>query len=257
MVLLLSLFLIGLSVGSFLNVVIDRLPAKQSIWKGRSHCDYCSHFLSWHDLIPILSYFVLGRKCRWCHKKISRQYPIVEITTGILFLFTYTSIIRIIEVHNLPYLIYLLMILSGLVAIFFTDLKYRIIPDQILVILSCVTLVYLLFFNKGEIMNHIFAALIFFLFFFILVLITRGKGMGLGDVKFAGIMGFILGFPSIVVAFYLSFLTGAAVSLILIIRGKKSMKSTIAFGPFLATSTAISLFYGGFLWNILRRIIGI
>ena len=247
------LFLFGLAVGSFLNVVIDRLALGKSILIGRSHCDHCKKTLLWYDLIPVLSFFILGRKCRFCHKKISWQYPIVENITGVLFIYTYI----LLGFFQLPIIIYHLFLFAGLIAIFFTDLKYRIIPDQILVLLIIIASIYLLLFAKNDIFNHLFAAAIFFLIFLALVIFTRGRGMGLGDVKFAGVMGFILGTPKIVVAFYLSFLTGAAFSLILIVMGKKSMKSTIPFGPFLAVSTGVSLLYGDALWNILRGFIGL
>jgi len=251
------LFIIGLAVGSFLNVVIDRLPKNESIWKNRSHCDHCGHILFWYDLVPIFSFFWLGRKCRYCHKNISWQYPIVELTTALLFLFSYTSIIQIIEVVNLFHFLYYLIIISGLIVIFFTDLKYRIIPDQILAVLAISTVVFLLIFDKGGVLDHFLAGLISFFLFLLLVIATRGKGMGLGDVKYAAVSGFILGVPQSIVSFYLSFLTGAAVSLILILMGKKTVRSTIPFGPFLAGGTLVSLFYGQSLWEIFRKMIGI
>lgn len=243
---LILIFIIGLSVGSFLNVVIDRLPTGKSIIRGRSKCDYCQHTLSWYDLVPVLSFIWLKQRCRYCHKKISWQYPIVESITGIFFVFTYTS-----------FSIYHLILISGLIAIFFTDLKYRIIPDQVLIILTMVTSIYLLLSGGPDIINHLATAVIFFCGFMALVVFTKGKGMGLGDVKYAAVSGFILGIPYVIVSFYLSFLTGAAVSLILIMIGKKTMKSTIPFGPFLVGGTVVSLFYGDVLWNIFRRIIGI
>lgn len=261
------LFVLGLSVGSFLNVLIDRIPHNESIWKNRSHCDYCKHILSWYDLIPVFSFLILTRKCRYCHKKISWQYPLIELITGVAFLFTYIFFLfnQLSTTNNLPageagqqfQIIYHLILVSSLIAIFFADLKYRIIPDQILILLAVVTFIYLYFFQRNNLPDHLLAALIFFSIFFILVLVTRGKGMGLGDVKYAFVMGFILGMSFSVVSFYLSFLTGAVISLILIIKGKKKMKSTIPFGPFLTASTAITLFYGKNLWDIFRKIIGI
>jgi len=251
------LFLLGLCIGSFLNVVIDRLPQGKSIIRGRSYCDFCRHTLAWYDLIPILSFIVLGRKCHYCQKSISWYYPIVELTTGISFIFTYYSIIRIIEFNILlPALIYHLSIISGLIVIFFTDLKYRIIPDQVVLFLIILILLYL-FINQTNIQSYLLSGLIMSAFLLILFLITRGRGMGLGDVKFAFLMGLILGFPSIIIAFYLSFLTGAAFSLILVIVGKKKMKATIPFGPFLVTATVVSLFYGQSLWRLFKGILRI
>lgn len=253
-----TVFILGISIGSFLNVVIDRLPMGKSVVKGRSYCDYCRHTLSWYDLVPVASFFWLHQKCRFCKKKISWQYPVVEVTAGILFIFTYTTMIRIIEPVNLMIiLIYYLTIVSGLTAIFFTDLKYRIIPDQVLVLLTTVTLIYLYLFNRNNLQDHLLAALIVFLFFLMMVAVTRGKGMGLGDVKYAFVMGLILGTNSSIISFYLSFLTGAVISLILIVAGRKKMKSTIPFGPFLVSGTFVSLFYGDLLWLTFKGIIGL
>lgn len=245
------LFALGLSVGSFLNVVIDRLPISKSIVKGRSNCDFCRHKLAWFDLIPVISFVSLKRKCRYCGKKISWQYPLVELTAGLLFLFAgnYNSMLIILLLN--------LMIVSGLVAIFVTDLKYRIIPDSVLIFLITVAFIFQLITKSSYIFSNMVIGLVTGLFFLMLVLITKGRGMGLGDVKYSFFMGFFLGFPKIIVAFYLSFLTGAIVSLILIMTARKKMKSTIAFGPFLVVATFVSYFYGDQLWMIFSKILGI
>lgn len=252
------LFILGLCVGSFLNVLIDRLPRNKPIFLSRSYCDYCHRRLAWYDLIPILSFMILEGECRYCMKRISWQYPTVELITGMLFILVLTSINRLIDVtYLLPTLVYNLIIISGLIVIFFTDLKYRIIPDQILGILILNSLIFFILTNPQKLVIHLLSGSIFFLIFLGLVVVTSGKGMGLGDVKYAFYMGLQLGFPIIIIAFYLAFLTGALLSLILIITGRKTMKSTIAFGPFLAISTFISLFYGQELWFIFKKFMGI
>lgn len=245
------LFALGLSVGSFLNVLILRLPRNESAICGRSHCDSCGHKLSWYDLFPLFSFLLLKRKCRYCGKKISWQYPLVELTTGLLFLFAgnYNGMLMTL----LPNL----MIVSGLVAIFVTDLKYRIIADSVLIFLITVAFIFQLITKSPYIFSNMVIGLVTGLFFLMLVLITKGRGMGLGDVKYSFFMGFFLGFPKIIVAFYLSFLTGAIVSLILIMAGRKKMKSTIAFGPFLVVATFVSYFYGDKLWMVFSKILGI
>lgn len=249
------LLLIGLSIGSFLNVIIDRLPNGESIWWDRSHCDNCGKTLSWYDLIPVVSFIILRRKCRNCHKKISWQYPLVELSTGLIFLFTYVSMNRIIGTDFiLPHLFYYLVLSSSLIAIFMIDLKYRLIPDQILIFLTAMSLVYQSIYFQELIKMNLITGIISLLFFLTLVIITRGKGMGLGDVKLAFVMGLLLGFPKIIVALYLAFLTGALVSLILISTHKKTMKSTIAFGPFLVFSTLTAIFYGNYFWQLFQKI---
>ncbi|MBI3955010.1 prepilin peptidase [Candidatus Gottesmanbacteria bacterium] len=249
------IFLIGLSIGSFLNVLIDRLPIGESIWLDRSHCDNCRKTLNWYDLIPVISFIILQRKCRSCHKKISWQYPLVELSTGLIFLFTYVSMMQIIGTDFIvPHLIYYLTLVASLIAIFMIDLKYRIIPDQILIFLTVLTLVYQFIYFPQFIKDNLISGIISMSFFLLLVIVTRGKGMGLGDVKLAFVMGLLLGFPKIIVALYLSFLTGAVVSLILILIHKKSMKSTIAFGPFLVFSTLMAVFYGNYFWQLFQEI---
>ena len=258
MLYLLVPFLLGAAVGSFLNVVIDRLPQNKSVIKGRSYCDSCKRKLKWYDLFPLVSFIILHRRCRYCKAPISWQYPIVELTTGILFVFANSSIVQTIELSKLyPTLLFHLIIVSGLIAIFFTDLKYRIIPDQVLVVLIISTLVFQLIYQRNLLVPNLLWGFILFAFFAALVIATKGKGMGIGDVKFAFLMGLLLGFPGSIVAFYLSFLTGAVVSLILIYKGRKKMKSTIPFGPFLVISTFISYYYGNPLWQLFKGIVGI
>lgn len=251
------LFILGLSVGSFLNVLIDRLPQNESIL-GRSRCDHCKHQLSWYDLIPLLSFFLIQRRCRYCKYKLFWQYPIVELITGFLFVYTFTTMMYIIEANRFYFVVvYTLILISGLITIFVTDLKYRIIPDQVLGFLLLSSFIFILFSQTVDFSSHLVSAIGAFILFLSLTIFTRGKGMGLGDVKFAFVIGMILGIPLIIVALYLSFLTGAVISLILVIRGKKTMKSTIPFGPFLVFGAFAALFYGESLWEIFKRIIGI
>ncbi|MDP3988393.1 MAG: prepilin peptidase [Candidatus Levybacteria bacterium] len=248
--LVLVIFILGLCVGSFLNVVIDRLPKGESIVKGRSYCDKCRKKLKWYDLIPLFSFLVLKRKCRNCNSSISFYYPIVELTTGLLFVFVFFTF------NNFQFsslrqgfveqaaLVFQLFLISSLVVIFFTDLKYEIIPDAIVFPSVFIVFAYL-FLNHGSLFfNYFLTAGGAFLFFLLLFLITRGRGMGFGDVKFSFLMGLLLGFPKIVVSLYLAFLTGALISLILVIWGKKKfIGGTIPFGPFLVLGTLISLFF--------------
>ena len=126
------IFILGISIGSFLNVLIERLPKNKSIL-GRSACNHCNKTLSWKDLIPILSFVYLRGKCRYCHSPFSYQYPIVELLTGILFVFTiYYLPITNLSTNYLISSIYYLAIVSSLIVIFFADLRHGIIPDKIL-----------------------------------------------------------------------------------------------------------------------------
>lgn len=243
---ILLIFIIGLCIGSFLNVVIDRMPRNESIVKGRSYCESCKKTLQWFDLIPIFSFLFLHGKCRYCQKKIGNHYILVEFTTSLFFVITFLFVQSQYPASSLVawiHVLYYLFIISSLLAIFFIDLKFGIIPDKIVYPSIVVTLLYVFFYTQPPF--AFLSAAGAFLFFLIIAVATRGKGMGFGDVKFAIFMGLFLGFPKIIVAIYLAVLTGAIVSIILVIRKKKKfIGGTIAFGPFLVLGTLISLFWG-------------
>ncbi len=222
----LFIFILGLAVGSFLNCVIYRLETGGSFLRGRSFCPHCKHFLGWPDLIPVLSFLILKGRCRYCHKKISFQYPLVEIATGLLFLL----------IFNFQFSIFNYLIAPFLVIIFVYDLKHFIIPDE--VIYPAIAIAAICNFSAWP------SALGAAAFFGAIVLISRGKWMGVGDIKLGFLMGLILGWPNILVALFLAFLIGAIIGVGLIVSGKKTLKSEVPFGPFLVTGTIISLFWG-------------
>ena len=237
------LFIFGLCVGSFLNCVVYRLETGQSFLKGRSFCPYCKHKLSFFDLIPIASYLALKGRCRYCKKSISLQYPLVELVTGFLFVLVFSHLSRL---SQIPFeagcigcdLVFWLLIFSFLTFIFIYDLKHYIIPDQAIYPAIIISAVY--HFNVEYILSGFFASL----FFFAIFAISRGRGMGFGDVKLAFLMGLILGFPGILVALFFAFLIGAIMGIGLIFFGAKSLKSEVPFGPFLIIGVFIALFLG-------------
>lgn len=240
----LSVFVLGLAVGSFLNVLIDRLPNEQSIVYPQSHCEHCKKSLAWYDLIPVVSFvFLLGR-CRYCKKPIGWQYPFVELITGVLFIAVFIFGMRNHElgIMNIGTLGYDLFIISSLIVIFFADLKYGIIPDKIIFPGIAVSIAYLFITHNSLFIIHILSALGAFLFFLAIYMLTRGRGMGFGDVKLAGLLGLFFGFPTIVFVLYAAFLTGGAFSIILLLLGKKKLKGTVAFGPFLVVAS-LSIFF--------------
>jgi len=237
---------LGLVIGSFLNVVIYRLPRGLGYVRGRSFCPKCKHKINWFDNVPVISFLILKGHCRFCGKRISWQYPLVELLTGVLFYLSYLS--------HLSFLSYLLI--CGLVVIFFIDLEHQIIPDEIVIPLSILFLVYFLMTNPQLLItNYLITALISFLFLYFIFLLTKGKGMGFGDVKLAFLMGLVLGFPKIVVAFYLAFLTGAFIGIILILLGKAKLKQKIAFGPFLVFGTIFSLLWGEKIVTLAEKVL--
>ena len=183
-------FIFGLIVGSFLNCVIYRLEIGKSALKGRSFCPHCQHQLKWQDLIPIFSFLILRGKCRYCKKPIFWQYPLVELITGILFLLFF--------IFHFSFFIFIIS--SFLIIIFVYDLKHYIIPDKIIYPAIVIAFLYQLFNHWSLIINHlnfIYSALGASFFFLLIVLASRGKGMGIGDIKLGFLMGLILGWPNI------------------------------------------------------------
>ncbi len=249
------IFLFGISIGSFLNVLIDRLSIGESIG-GRSHCDYCKKTLSFFDLIPILSFMFLRGKCRYCKKSLSLQYPSVELLTGMTFVGIALYSLKEFTPLALVNLLLLLIIYSGLIVILIADLKFRIIPDEMLIVITTAVIIQHLLVGVSSFPISFACGLILFAIFLMLFLITKGKGMGFGDVKYAFFMGFFLGFPGAVISFYVAFLTGALLSIILILIGKKRFGQTIAFGPFLILGTVCAHFLANPLWRMFLNILG-
>lgn len=286
------LFILGASVGSFLNVLIDRLPLEKSI-SGRSYCDHCQHKLSWYDLIPIVSFILLKGRCRYCGKKISFYYPLVEFLTGFSFVF-----ITKFQIPNSPpntgppladkfqtifnfqfsnswslFGYWLLMIgylgiISCLIVIFFSDLKYQIIPDWIQLFFFIFALIYRITMSQitparcnlacyiAPLFPYFVGGFLISLPVLFLHLATFGRGMGFGDVKLAFNIGFLLGIKAGFLALYFGFVLGGVVGLILLLLKKKKLKSKIAFGPFLVVGIIIMLFWSKEVFEIINKIYG-
>lgn len=240
--LFLMVFLTGIFLGSFLNVLIDRLSTGRSFAKGRSYCEICKRTIKSFDLIPLFSYIILRGKCRHCKAKIPFRLFLVELLTGLIAL---VSLYLAFTGQLSPYSSLLIfLILMSFLGIFVSDVVYGIIPD-LLVLLSLLATIFYVFVEQLPLYNHIAAGLGSLFFFLFLFIITKGKGMGFGDVKLSFVLGVLLGFPLIVVSLYLAFLTGAAVSIILVVwRKLRFFGSTIPFGPFLVASSVVTLFFG-------------
>lgn len=218
-------FLVGLAVGSFVNVLIYRLPLGLSLW-GRSFCHGCKKQISWFDNIPVLSFIFLKGRCGSCNVKISFLYPLVEVTIALLFAVSY---------YLLPTatFIRLAFVTPILFAVFVIDAKYQIIPDSL--IFWGILLTFFLP-NPYPLISNLFAGLLAASFLLVLYLVTGGKGMGLGDVKLAVLGGMLCGIKLVALWLFIAFLTGAIVAIILIVWKKKKLKDKIAFGPFLVAA---------------------
>ncbi len=254
---LIIVFFIGSAVGSFLNVVVDRGNNKETFLAGRSHCEYCKKHLQIADLIPVLSFIFLRGKCRYCKKKLSFYYPLVEIITGIMFVIIVVTLFPYFPIGiTSPTQIYLLfttlVIVSSLILIFFTDLKFGIIPIMPVVIALVASLAIHLLSAADNVplINFLLSGFFLASFFLSIFLVTRGRGMGFGDVIYAFLMGFILGYPKVILGFYIAVLSGSIIPIMVLTIQKKKIRGTvIPFGPFLVAGTIISLFWGDLLIN--------
>ena len=233
------IFIFGLIAGSFLNCLIYRLETGRTFLQGRSFCPQCGHTLSWQDLIPVFSFLILKGRCRYCQKPISWQYPLVELATGILFLLCFMFHV----------LCSMYIITCFLIIIFVYDLKHYLIPDKVIYPAILISLLRLFLLGEDSPLPFLYAGLGAALFFFLIVFVSKGKWMGAGDIKLAFLIGLILGWPKIIVALFLAFFIGAAIGIILIMAGKKGLKSEIPFGPFLVGATFLALFWGERIFN--------
>jgi prepilin signal peptidase PulO-like enzyme (type II secretory pathway) len=259
MIYLLSIFflILGAIIGSFLNVVILRLNTGRGL-NGRSGCLSCNKKLHWHELVPVISFFALRRRCGGCKSKISWQYPLVEISTAILFCAVFIKQISVFEYAPLLALIglvFYLIIWSILVVIFVYDWKHTIIPNKLAYIFAGLAFVFNLiqipydFWFKMPYILDILAGFIFFIPFFCIWFFSGGRAMGLGDGKLVLGIGFLLGFVSGISAIILSFWIGAIVSIGLMLVSRLNIsthnitiKSEIPFAPFLILGTLILFF---------------
>lgn len=215
----LFLFLFGLIIGSFVSALSYRLPRGITIKKGRSFCPNCKKSIAWFDNIPLLSYILLNGKCRNCNQGISTRYPFIEAATGILFVLIGPNF----------FLLFVTVILMTLLVI---DWENMILPDEVIFWGVAASLVYLLFFSQTFYLN-LLAGFVSALLFLVIFFITLGRGMGLGDVKLAFLIGLVLGMKLIIIWLLASFISGGIIAAVLLLFGRANMKQRIAFGPFL------------------------
>ena len=245
---MLYLFFLGLICGSFANVVIDRLAkGKGGILFGHSECPHCHHRLSAKDLIPLLSFIFLKGKCSYCQKKISLQYPLVEIVMGFVF-----GAMTLIQFESGVALGLSLFYLFILITISIYDLRYFEIPDEVILIGIAVAFLATLLKSSiaPDLFNALIGAIIPLTFFGLQYLISHywitshGDWIGLGDLRIAVFMGLILGWEKILLALFLAYLIGSIISLAFITAGKLTRQSCVPFGPFLALGTIVAFFWG-------------
>ncbi len=221
----------GLIIGSFLAALSFRLPRGKSIAMGRSLCPHCHATIAWYDNLPLLSFLFLRGRCRHCHKKISPRYPLIEAATALLFVAAWLFLPH-------PLLPFYLLIFSLLIAIFVIDFEHQIIPDELVFLGLLATLLL----TPGPLFLRLFLAFSAASFFLALNLITRGRGMGLGDVKLALFLGAYFSNLDVLRWLYFSFISGGAVAVYLLLTRKAKFGHQIPFGPFLIAGFLATLF---------------
>ncbi len=234
--------LLGLVVGSFLNVVIDRLPEGQSIVSPPSHCDQCKRPLTALELIPVFSFLFLRGRCRTCQAKIPLRSLIVELITGALFLLTWLRFGQSWET-GLYTLYGVLLIVIGSI-----DLEHQKVLNILIYPAIGLSLIMIPVIHSGTPWMTLLGGLVGFGVLFLIAVIAPGA-MGMGDVKLILFLGMISGFPEIVITLFLAFVSGGLISGILLARKKIGKKDSIAFGPFLAFAGMITLLYGTQILN--------
>ena len=244
------IFLFGLLIGSFLNVVILRLNTGRSIAVGRSKCARCSQTLEWYELIPVFSFLGLRGKCRSCRAPISFQYPVIELVTGLLFIILYSKTILLHGLSLIPIVSFLgsATAASLLVVIMVYDVKHKIIPDKIVfpfILLGLLSIIWkAIMVPTFLVVPAILSGILLCAPFLFLWLFSKGRAMGFGDVKLALGMGWFLTIGASIALFFLAFWIGAVVGLLLMAVSKARMKSQIPFAPFLIIAFAIVSLWG-------------
>ena len=242
----------GAAIGSFLNVCIDRLPARKSLVYPPSHCDSCQHRLALKDLIPVFSYLWLRGHCRYCQTPIPRRVLWVEIGSGLLFAFIYWHYGLGTELAVTAFYSCVFIVLGVI------DLEHKLILNKIVYPMSVVALIVSVFLPSPGIINvslpwpvsvnGIVGGAIGFILLLIPALIYRG-GMGWGDVKMAALIGLVTGFPLVFVALFMGAIFGGLVAGTLFLLKIKKRKEPIPFGPFLSLATIVTLLWGSHIFN--------
>jgi len=239
---LVIVFLFGTAVGSFLNVVIHRLERRESFVRGRSHCPRCRHTLAWYDLLPVVSFFALGRRCRHCQAKISWQYPLVEMATGLLFA------LGLYSVNGFWPLLTYFAAVAFFMALWVFDATSYLVPDR--VSLPAIAVIFILNAVAGiKISSLLIGALVGGLWFLLQFAISRGRWVGGGDVRLGVLIGVLLGYPLVFIGLALAYLGGSLIAAILLISGRKRFGSRLPFATMLLPAALAAWLWGAQIWQ--------
>ncbi len=231
----------GLVIGSFLNVCIHRIPLQMSLVSPPSRCPKCGRPVSWFDNIPVLSWILLGGKCRYCERRISAQYPIVELATGLAFLaVTWVT-------PPGPQLVARLIFVCLLIVLFGIDLEHQLLPNVITLPGIVIGFIFSVVAPPGwqnALIGVVLGAGVLYAIARVYYMVRREEGLGMGDVKMLAMIGAFLGWQAVLVTLVLSSFAGALVGLGLMAFGRGSMKRALPFGTFLALGAVAAMLVG-------------
>lgn len=233
-------FLYGIIIGSFLNVCIFRIPKKESIVVVGSHCMTCNHKLKWYDLFPLFSYIFLRGKCRYCGTKLSPQYPIIEFFNGILYV-----VIFLVNGINIESGLFCLLA-SSLLTLSMIDYRTLEIPIQINAVILAIGVVHAVLDYKN-VLDYVIGFFSASLFLLLCLILTRGRGIGGGDIKLMAAAGLCVGWQNIILALIIGCVVGSIIQCTIIALTKN--KTKFAMGPYLSVGIFVAMLWGNLFWN--------
>jgi leader peptidase (prepilin peptidase)/N-methyltransferase len=283
------LFFFGIAIGSFLNVVTLRYDGEHFLLDtkmigGRSHCPHCKATLRWFELLPVASFLLQAGRCRRCGARLSMQYPIIELISGLIFVFVPFTL-GVGAAAGMPLAVPLgiiaalwVLAFEALLVMSVIDIRLGIIPDEVNIFLAVLG-IFLVIVSAGYfgmenisflgpyagifggqesiVLARLAGAFFGGAFFGLLIAVTRGRGMGMGDLKLAIPLGLLFGWPDIIFVLVFAFVVGAAAGIFSILRRRSTMKGTLPFGPFLALGAAALFLWGPFMFSWYFSLLGL
>lgn len=247
-ILAIIIFLYGITIGSFLNVCIYRMPLERSVVFGNSQCPKCEEDIKFYDLIPLFSYMFLRGKCRFCSEKISIRYPLVELANGVLYILAFLKFGLSME------MIFYCLLSSILFVIAVIDFEHKIIPNELLIVAFVLGIIFHIF--SGGFLSSVIGFFAVSVLLYIIAILSKG-GIGGGDIKMMAAFGFCIGWQNILLSLFIASIIGSLVAIYLLVFKKYGRKTEVPFGPFLAIGIYISILYGTQLINGYLRMFNI
>ncbi len=250
------LLILGLSLGSFINAFVWRIRKNKDWVRERSVCVHCGHVLAAKDLVPVFSWILLKGKCRYCHKPISWQYPVVEAATALLFIISYIYWPFVFNAHGTTLFVFWIVFLVGLIALAVYDIRWMILPNKIVypfMLLATAQGIFIIAAAKDPLQAFISLVLSFLIgggIFYLIFQISGGRWIGGGDVKLGGLLGLILAdWQLMILTIFSASILGTIVTIPLLASGKAKKDTPIPFGPFLIIGAIFARLFGQTLIN--------